>query len=152
MIIWAIDPGTVESGVIVYESESRRFKHSTVKNPVLLSHIKKTNGLVIIEKLGGGRMIGLETLETAVWIGRFMQASVRFIRIPRSTILRYFNVLKKDGPFHELKTTDARIRHLMIQRWNTTELTGDAWQALALLSYFLDNDKHGEIDDKSFNC
>lgn len=151
-IIWAVDPGSTESGVIIYDVESKRFKHSIMDNPKLLKFIMGSSGLVIIEKLMKGRVCGAHVMETAIWTGRFMQASTKFLRIPRTTVLRYFNVRKKDGPFHELKTSDARIRHLMIQRYNVNDLVDDEWQALALLTYFLDNDKHGEINDKSYNC
>lgn len=90
--IIAIDPGTSKSAVVVMASLQEITYFSEIPNELLLAmlrdmhavflHAKFLNEIVeltsmtlVIEMINNmGMVVGLEVLETCVWIGRFMEA------------------------------------------------------------------------------
>ena len=77
MRIFAIDPGTTESGAVIYDTEAKQLCAiwPAIDNYDLLSMIGTTNaGEMAIEMVASyGMPVGREVFETCVWIGRFMQ-------------------------------------------------------------------------------
>lgn len=82
MTILAIDPGTTQSGWVLYDTPSMlhfagRVLHCGVcKNHDMLYHVERaTHDQIAIEMIASyGMAVGREVFETCVWIGRFTQA------------------------------------------------------------------------------
>ena len=112
--IFAIDPGTTESGWVWYEAGRVR-KSGVSSNHDLLADIQA--GAIdvcelAIEMIASyGMAVGREVFETCVWIGRFKQA----FRAPESVRLVY----RKDVKMHICGTPrakDANIRQALIDK------------------------------------
>lgn len=79
MIIFGIDPGTVESGYVLFNSDNMQVVESgVVGNEELLQMSSWDNSdIVCIEMVASyGQAVGQTTFETVLWIGRFVQMSV----------------------------------------------------------------------------
>lgn len=112
--IFAIDPGTTESGWVWYEAGRVR-KSGVSSNHDLLADIQA--GAIdvcelAIEMIASyGMAVGREVFETCVWIGRFKQA----FRAPEMVRLVY----RKDVKMHICGTPrakDANIRQALIDK------------------------------------
>lgn len=145
MIVWSIDPGSSESGFVVMDTEKNQIlTFGKIDNEHLKQKLydnKYKINVFVIELLTGGRTLGKYTIQTAIWIGRFIENVLprpcEFLT--RGQVLKHFGVKKKDAPFPELKGADAKLRALMIQRWNPPKkLKKDAFQALALATCFIE--------------
>jgi hypothetical protein len=101
MLILAIDPGTTESGWVLFDGE--RVHSSAVEpNTELLERIRHwTSALLAIEMIASyGMPVGREVFETCVWIGRFKQAW----HDPEAVQMVY----RKDVKLHLCGTTKAK--------------------------------------------
>lgn len=79
MIIFGIDPGTVESGYVLFNSDNMQVVESgVVGNEELLQMSSWDNSdIVCIEMVASyGQAVGQTTFDTVLWIGRFVQMSV----------------------------------------------------------------------------
>lgn len=79
MKILAVDPGTVQSGFVVFNSETRQVEESgIVENEELLHRSSWSDAdILVIEMVGSyGMPVGQTTFETVLWIGRFIQYAV----------------------------------------------------------------------------
>ena len=79
MKILSIDPGTVQSGFVVFNSETRQVEESgVVENEELLHRSSWVDAdILAIESLQSyGMTVGQTTFETAIWVGRFIQYAV----------------------------------------------------------------------------
>ena len=117
-----IDPGTRESGTVVYSYSGFVIEpNPAIDNEKLLEHIKmhsRMDGsnyladLLIIEMVSSyGMAVGKEVFETCVWIGRFMQAFG-----PENTRLVY----RRDVKMHlcnSMRAKDANIRQAVIDKF-----------------------------------
>lgn len=79
MKILAIDPGTTESALVLYNAETREILHACKeKNEKIVEALPgfdPDSGHVVIEMIKSyGMAVGDTTFQTCVWIGRFMQA------------------------------------------------------------------------------
>jgi hypothetical protein len=76
VLILAIDPGTTESGWVLFDGE--RVHSSAVEtNAAMLGRVKhwQSGTTLAIEMIASyGMPVGREVFETCVWIGRFIQA------------------------------------------------------------------------------
>ena len=79
MQLIAIDPGTVKSGVCVFDGNKVTDAY-VVENEILVRQLALANRCmesqptVVIEMIASyGMAVGKETFETCVWIGRFIQ-------------------------------------------------------------------------------
>ena len=113
MIILAIDPGTTESGWVLYADGAVR--ESGVKsNEAMLGHVRLVPpelGMHLpIEMIASyGMPVGKEVFETCVWVGRFMQAWHTPAAVRR--------VYRKDVKLHLCGTPrakDANVRQALI--------------------------------------
>jgi hypothetical protein len=80
-LLYAIDPGTLQSALVVLESDPRRstviVEHTTVLNAALLPRLNDApmGAQLVIEQIEAmGMAVGAETFETVFWSGRFYEA------------------------------------------------------------------------------
>jgi hypothetical protein len=75
MRIFALDPGTEETGYVIFDGD-RVLECGILPNEEMLSHISAAfdcNVLACEMVASYGMAVGRETFETCVWIGRFIQ-------------------------------------------------------------------------------
>lgn len=101
MTILAIDPGTTESGWVVYDGRNV-VASGVFDNAGMLETVMDTPAQrLAIEMIASyGMAVGREVFETCVWIGRFKQA----FRDPDAVELVY----RKDVKLHLCGTTKAK--------------------------------------------
>lgn len=138
-VIFAIDPGTKESGWCVL-SGHRVAGSGVVENGDLLERVKSLDWIdeLAIEMIASyGMPVGAEVFETCVWIGRFQQAW----SLPGATRLVY----RRDVKLHLCGTPrakDANVRQALIdligpqgtkkQPGPTYGVKSHAWAALGV--------------------
>ena len=74
--IMAIDPGTHKSGIVCYQPALNKVEGGVADNHDVLDMIKQIGGphIIAIEMMSCyGMAIGKDTMESLVWVGRFMQ-------------------------------------------------------------------------------
>jgi hypothetical protein len=150
-VILAIDPGTTESAYVVLWSTGIPDKTFRGKVPndrlagLLAINRDGWLGAVVIERIEPryGRQIGMETLVTCEWVGRFIEVArpvpVHLLR--RSAILRHLGVAGGSA--------DSGVRAALIDRYGGSDAVGrkaspgplygivaDQWQALAVAVTF----------------
>lgn len=79
MVLLGIDPGTVESGYVVFNSENMEVVESGVIGNEELLHLSAWENaeIVCIEMVASyGMAVGQTTFDTVLWIGRFVQTAV----------------------------------------------------------------------------
>lgn len=120
MPILAIDPGTTESGWVIYD-EGYVFGSGVMPNEQLLARILGGSFAPLptrlaIEMIASyGMPVGREVFETVVWIGRFQQAWPW----PEEVLCVY----RKDVKMHLCGTTkakDANVRQALIDLYPAT--------------------------------
>jgi Holliday junction resolvasome RuvABC endonuclease subunit len=114
MNVWAIDPGTRESGWVIYDSDTRQIQvHGIESNESLLKSLTETirheQGTVLaIEMIAAmGMSVGESVFETVRWIGRFQQAwgdpeNVRFLK-------------RNEVKIHICGTTKAKDKNIRVR-------------------------------------
>lgn len=80
-MIWlGIDPGTTQSAWVIYNTETELpEEHGLESNEAILArwesgHFQFVDRLVVERIVSYGQTIGQTTLDTCVWIGRFLQS------------------------------------------------------------------------------
>lgn len=109
-LILAIDPGTSESGYVLFDGTRVR-ESGVLKNDDMLVRVRQWPApRLAIEMIASyGMAVGREVFETCVWIGRFQQAW----RDPTTVELVY----RKDVKLHLCgtpKAKDANIRQAIL--------------------------------------
>ena len=115
MTILAIDPGTTESGWVLFDGK-RVLASAIYPNAEALVHLLRgwtagADALAIEMIASYGMPVGREVFETCVWIGRFQQAW----RAPDEVRLVY----RRDVKLHlcgSPKAKDANIRQALIDK------------------------------------
>lgn len=104
MRIFAIDPGTTESGVCHYDTATRiPSQPRQISNIDLMREIRDAvpgvgHDIIAIEMIGVASTVGSTTFETLVWIGRFLEASrVTTVRILRKTVVSHVCGVSRAG-------------------------------------------------------
>ena len=178
--ILAIDPGTTMSAYCVMTEGYEPTAAAKVDNNALHALIMR-GGMdeMVIECmeprfLGGekthGQMIGSETYETCIWIGRFMELAAHMdmpvFRVYRSEERSRLIPSKRNGlpplPEGTGQTADAQIRAALVQRFaKHDKKTGkgtakhkdvfygfkaDMWSAFAVGVVHLDNQKERRLE------
>lgn len=117
MTLYAIDPGTLQSALVVLETDSRdvRVRESTtILNAALLPKLETAppGATLVIEQIEAmGMAVGHETFETVFWTGRFYEAwpnHERF-RLPRRPIKLHL--------CGNMQAKDANIRQSLLDRF-----------------------------------
>lgn len=116
MTILAVDPGTTESGWVVYE-DGKVVASGVFGNSCMLETIAETPAKrLAIEMIASyGMAVGREVFETCVWIGRFKQA----FRDPDAVELVY----RRDVKLHlcgTSKAKDPNIRQALLDLFPRT--------------------------------
>jgi hypothetical protein len=150
--ILAIDPGNVESGVVIIRDDDKKIiMHGILPNPELCKFISSNAEIfqgdmrMCCEVIRSyGKSIGRDVVNTAIWIGRFVQCvqPLKMELIPRSDV-KLFLLGKTVG-------NDSKVREAVINFYPKTgggktpqigtkkhpgELYGlksHVWQALAV--------------------
>lgn len=152
VILLAIDPGYRESHYVVLDSPGPRVMESwSGANEQLLDDLRSNTALrsflydhVLIESMDPfGLRLGRETMDTILWIGRFMEAG-RAELVPRSLI--------KMTLCGTRRADDASIRRVLMDRIGkpgtkkepgpTYGVSGHRWQALAVAVTWLEMHGH----------
>lgn len=135
MRVLAIDPGTTESGWVLYDGKV--IDSGVSQNETLIDQLAHEDAdLMAVEMIASyGMAVGREVFETCVWIGRFIQAAP----IPHKLITRQkvkLHVCKSP------KAKDANIRQALIDKIGpagtkkapgpTYGVKSHAWAALAV--------------------
>ena len=148
MVIFAIDPGNIESGYAVIQMPDFKVVESgKVQNEILLEKLYPLKGVdrVAIEMIASyGMPVGKDVFETCVWIGRFVQV-LHEEGIEADFIYRREEKLCLCG---SPKAKDSNVKQALIDRYAKHDFrTGkgvkanpdafygvskDAWQAIAV--------------------
>jgi len=120
--VLAIDPGTRESGVVVY-SRRRVTMSAIMDNEELLvalrgphelhSHLSEGSHLAIEMIASYGMPVGADVFQTCVWIGRFIEGW----SLPHTLVFRKDVKMCLCGT---MKAKDANIRQALIDRFEPT--------------------------------
>ena len=113
MKLLCIDPGTEESGVIIFDGYNILESYSSFNNNELVSKIRigsfKCEHLAIEMIASYGMAVGKSTFETCLWIGRFIQAFAGYYD--------YTKIYRKDVKMELCGTNrakDANVRQAII--------------------------------------
>lgn len=116
-MILAIDPGTTESGWVIFDGE-RVIDCGVNLNESLIDLLRIVPPFytVAIEKIASyGMAVGAEVFDTCIWIGRFSQ-----LVIDAQVPLKY--VYRKDVKLHlcgSPRAKDANIRQALIDKFGS---------------------------------
>lgn len=135
----AIDPGPVESALVVFDGAAvQMIRYAPNEEILALLRTKRESGWpCVIEQIASyGMAVGAEVFETCVWTGRFMEA----YGAERATRIRRLDV--KMHLCHDSRAKDANIRQALIDRFGKPGtkrspgvlygVTGDLWASLAV--------------------
>jgi hypothetical protein len=115
-VILAIDPGTEQSGWVLYENDRVRDCGVMLNREILDAIDRGGFDEMAIEMIASyGMAVGREVFETCVWIGRFVQAS----RDPDAVRLVY----RRDVKLHlcgSPKAKDTNIRQALLDMFPRT--------------------------------
>lgn len=117
MLVLALDPGTTETGWVLFDGE-RVHSSGVEANPAMLQRIKhwQSEVTLAIEMVASyGMPVGREVFETVVWIGRFQQAW----HTPDDVMLIY----RRDVKLHlcgTSKAKDPNVRQALIDLFQPT--------------------------------
>jgi hypothetical protein len=143
VILLAIDPGTIESAFVTYDTEQKHLlRFAKMGNIELIGEIHDQAialDACCIEMIASyGMPVGKEVFETCVFIGRLLHA-LGHERVPTSRLTR---LMVKSHVCHSAKANDANIRAALIDRFGGTpaikkggqlyKVAGDVWAALAV--------------------
>lgn len=137
-LILAIDPGTTQSGWVLFDGR-RVHESGTSPNHDVLRMVQASNDDVLaVERFEArGMSIGDDSIETMIWTGRFVQAW----RSPESVLLVKRSAVKSHLCGTQ-KAKDSNIRQACIDQVGapgvkaspgpTYGVTSHAWQALGV--------------------
>jgi hypothetical protein len=146
-LIYAIDPGRLESGWMLWDASGRRVIRCGIDPNETLSRILIEEGQgprrpLFVEMMACyGKAVGQEVFETAVWIGRFIEIW-SILDQPWHLVYR---VKIKAHHCHRASVTDANINQALRDKYgvvgtkkNPGPLWGvkkHIWSALAIATY-----------------
>ena len=111
MKIYAVDPGTTQSALVVYEG-GRVFDHRFMLNDDLLHLLRgRPPGVLVVEQIESmGMAVGAEVFETVWWAGRFHEAwATSRYRLPRRTVKLHL--------CGQARAKDANIRVALLDKF-----------------------------------
>lgn len=153
MITLNIDPGNVESAFLFYDTgHGKPLRFGIVANGELLAVVRANrHGNLIadefaVEKIAmGGMVAGQETFDTAMWVGRFVEAwNYTGTRKPATLVRR---IDEKMHLCHDSRAKDTNIRQALIDKFGPGKdvaigkkkspgplfgVAADVWSALAI--------------------
>ena len=153
-LILGVDPGTTKTAYAVYDSDTKKIlEFGRIANAEFLDKVGSRHfptqygcGHMAIEMMASmGMAVGQSTFETAVWIGRFVQAWLHV-----SPMHSYEFVYRADEKLHlcgNPRAKDPNIRQAIMDRYGSTRelaigkkqspgplfgISDDVWSALAI--------------------
>jgi hypothetical protein len=164
MKVVAIDPGPVESALVVWDSVAEKIlwamkkPNEEVKRELIRLYEAPSYEYFAIEMIQSfGMSVGAEVFETAYWIGRFTEAWNMGLRNHLTDDLRLeckpltnrvYRSEVKMHLCHSMKAKDSNIRQALIDRLGkpgtkknpgkTFGIAGDEWSSLAVAVTFGD--------------
>lgn len=151
MTVVAIDPGNELSAYVVLDGE-KLVEFGKIENQALLERIpflRVMDEHLAIEMIASyGMPVGREVFETALWVGRFVQAWQHPKHAP------YTLVYRREVKLHVCsnpRANDSNIRRALIDRWGGDAATKkggalykvskDVWAALGVAVTWADNNR-----------
>jgi hypothetical protein len=141
-LIFAIDPGPIESAYVVLDNNLKPTEFGKVKNEELRTRLAEQkssdNDHFVIEMVASyGMAVGAEVFETVFWIGRFWECVPD--SVPKLKIYRKEEKINLCGT---MKAKDANIRQALIDRFGVVGtkknpgwfygVSKDVWAAIAV--------------------
>lgn len=120
MKIFAIDPGTVQSGFVVFDSNKRQVIESgVVENEELIKRSSWADcDIMVIENIASyGLAVGQTTFDTVIWIGRFIQYAVAN-KIPYKKLYKKIDI--NPTLCFSNKAKDTNIRRAVLDMFEPT--------------------------------
>ena len=115
-VIIAIDPGTKETGIVVYAPVSQSVDWMGIlPNPELRDMLVGVNqGCIAIEMIASyGMPVGREVFETCVWIGRLIEAC----SLPPDRCRKVYRRQVKQQVCSSPRAKDGNVRQAIIDRY-----------------------------------
>lgn len=136
MRVFAIDPGTIESGYVIFEN-GKIIDSGVEVNEILRDSLKiRDYDVLALEMVACyGMPVGKEVFETCLWIGRFIECSKRKHKlIERRDVKLHLcgNVRAKDGNIRQAIIDKLGPKGTKKEPGPTYGISSHAWQALAL--------------------
>jgi hypothetical protein len=141
MKILAIDPGPIESALVFWDAaEEKILAKAKDLNESILGQIGVfSEGILVIEMVACyGMPAGKDLFETALWVGRFIQAAEQFG-------MKWEKIYRKDVKLffcQSMRAKDGNVRQALIDRFGHPGtkkapgrlygVSGDEWSALAV--------------------
>lgn len=143
-MIFAMDPGPMESAYILTDNDLKPIAFGKTQNKILLDRLQvNLNGIChyAIEKVENfGMPAGADLFDTCIWIGRFIQRIYDINPSLKVTLIKRHEV--KIHICNNTRAKDANIRQELINRYGnkgTKKSPGyfynfktDIWQAYAI--------------------
>lgn len=153
MRVLAIDPGNIESAFVLFDDPRQQLRRfGKVPNAELLEYVKRraVDGheadALVVEKIAmGGMIAGQETFDTAMWVGRYVQAWDQSGEPPTAALLKRME--EKMHLCRDSRAKDKNIRQALLDRFGPGTavacgtkakpgplygVSGDVWAALAV--------------------
>lgn len=150
--IVGVDPGPVESGVVMLDHEKVTFADVMPNDPVLHLLRGMRDRAVVFEQIAAmGMSVGASVFETVFWTGRMYEAA----RLAGASPL--VRIKRLDVKLHlcnSARAKDTNVRQALLDRFGGTDavgtkkkpgplfgVTSHAWSALALAVVFADRSR-----------
>lgn len=136
-LVIGIDPGTKQSAYVAWDGEFIQAL-GTVPNHQVLTFLRSIapETCVVIENIVSyGQPVGVETLDTCVWVGRFFQRArdvvgpTRVSRLPRRAVKKFLK-LKSGAGDKDVRAALIRLLDRHPEQWHN--LKSHQWSALAI--------------------
>ena len=158
MIVFAIDPGNVQSAYCMMNDKYELIEFAKAENDTVLEKVYQARDTgaskVVIERVASyGMAVGREVFETCEWIGRFTEASTSPVEY----------IYRKDEKVYlcnDLRAKDSNIRQALIDRFAKFDfkngrgtkkepdffygVSNDIWAAIAVGVTWLDMKQNEE--------
>jgi hypothetical protein len=141
----AIDPGTTQSAVVVYDGQRPVSARILGNESILCLLEENTSDILVYEMVACyGMAVGFEVFETVLWLGRFLQAHGG----------EQYRIYRRDVKLHlcgNCRAKDPNVRQALIDRFGPGKQTAigtkkspgplygikkDMWAALAVAVTF----------------
>lgn len=150
-MILAIDPGNIESAYCVIDKKTYKpIEFGKLDNDRLIDKINSFENIdrLVIEMVASyGMPVGKEVFDTCVWIGRFVEEFINYVK-PQYTYIYRKEV--KMNLCNSMRAKDSNIRQALIDRFGVVGtkknqgwfygFKADIWSAYAVGITYLDKE------------
>lgn len=115
-MIFAIDPGNIESAYVLIDDNLKPIKFAKVENnkvfPEIQEALELCNTPIVIERIASyGMAVGASVFDTCIWIGRFTEYA------GEKNVKYIYRKDEKMNICHSMKAKDSNIRVALIDRF-----------------------------------